>query len=306
MKSTYVFLVFFTFSTFQFLHSQNSVDSTLNTDVVGIWENNGKIISIYENNDGILDANITLKTFYTFYYDGIYPADESNNINLARIGNNLYTEYWEKGTAYNTLGDPIEQEIEDNPVFKVKVEKPIVFNSETAVPATGTLWLPKSNTTELSIDVGLINSEVMGYYVDDNATYEIRYWIVDMPYSPEKVRLDLTMSEDNESVFIDKYIKIGDIVYTSTMGLRTEIRNVKSVEPFTDTAVISDDDTILAFGEPYLELSDITNVDDAILFHNSIPRPPRDGRAKFVEPSIYKKLEQMTIEDFDNPYAPIH
>ncbi len=287
------------------LHAQSITSESDPSDIEGVWENNSKIISIYSSEDGTLDASITLKTFYTFYYDGTYPMDESINAKLVRVEDGLYTEYWERSIAYDTLGDPMLQEEQEDPVFKVKIERPMEFDLNTAIPAEGVLWLPRSNLTELSIDEGIIKTEVMGYYVDTVDTYSIRYWLADVAYSDAKVALKLTQREDEKLVYIDKYLEIGDRVYTSAMGLRTEVRNVTAVQPLNEIAKISEDNTVLVFGAPYVALSDIENVEDAILAHNSIPRPPRDGRARFVEPSIYKKLEEMSIEDFDNPYAPI-
>ncbi len=274
--------------------------------ISGIWENGSKIISIVEDEDGLFDAQITLKTFYTYYYDGIYPVDSSVPVNLVRIDDNLYIEYWEKGQAYATLGNPIVQEHEEDPVFKVKIERPMKFDVLTAELANGELWLPKTNTLELSLDETIISDEVIGYYIDDTTTYAIRYWLTDFAYNDEKVELSLIERETESSVFVDKYISIGEYVYTSATGLRTNIRNVTTVPSIKENAIVSVDNSILTLSDPYMYLSDIKNVDDAILAHNSIPRPPRDGRAYFVEPSIYKKLEKMTIEDFDNPYAPIH
>ncbi len=269
----------------------------------GIWENESKIISLHDDDDGNTTAQVVLKTFYGYYYDGLYPLDPSVPINLARFENSLYAEYWKASTAYATLGNPIIEEEEENPVFKVKIEKPAEFDFATALPAEGVLWLPQSNTTELSIDPTKIKNEVLGYYVNDSATYEIRYWLSSLPYSDEKVELELVPNSENSSVFIDKYIQIGDQVYTSATGLRTMVRNVTSISPFSENTLTNEDNTILVFGEPYLELSDIININDEILAHNSIQRPPRDGRARFVEPSIYKKLESMSIDDFDNPYG---
>ncbi len=271
---------------------------------IGVWENDSKIISINSDENGLLKADVVLKTFYGFYYDGVYPIHESVPVNLARIDNALYTEYWTKEQAYKTLGKPIVEEQENDPVFKVKVEKPIQFDSASAIPSDGVLWLPKSNTTELSIDETMIKDEVLGYYVDENSTYEIRYWITDIPYKEEKVALKLIQSSDSESVFINKYIQIGNAVYTCATGLRTEIRNVKSVETIHENITYNETNSFLVMGEPYIVLSDISNVDEEILAHNSIPRPPRNGLAKFVEPSIYKKLESMTIEDFEDTFSP--
>lgn len=275
------------------------LQSLFSQNIDGNYENPNKIISFTTNEDGSIEAEIVLKTFYGFYYDGIYTDYKNNSVNVVIINNNIYTEYWEKGIAYSTMGvDPNYSE----PIvynFKTSVEKLPLFHLPTAEIANGTLWLPQSNCTEITLDDSVYKDEVIGFYIDNNATYKIRYWICDMPYTEEKSELRLIAnSEDEElkSVFIDKYIQIGDRVYTCTTGLRSTIRNVTTIDSFENISIKNSDNSILAFGEPYLVLSEIQDIEGAIDEHNSIDRPPRDGRAKFVEPSIYKKLEEMTID----------
>ncbi len=276
-----------------------SIQTIFSQTIDGNYENSHKIIRFTTDNTGNIEAEITLKTFYRFYYDGIYTDSENNSVTVAIINNNVYTEYWEKGIAYSTMGiDPNYSE----PVvynFKTSVEKLPVFHLPTAEIATGTLWLPQSDCLEITLDRSVYKDEVIGFYIDDNIIYRIRYWLCDMLYTEEKSELQLSANEEDEenSVFIDKYIQIGERVYTCTTGLRSSIRNITTIDSFEKESVQNEDNTILAFGEPYLVLSEIHDIENAITEHNSIPRPPRDGRAKFVEPSIYKKLETMTIDE---------
>ncbi len=297
-----IILFFSTYSIFSQDINENQIK-----DVLGIWENDSKIVSIESNDEGIVSTNIVLKTFYGFYYDGTYPLYTGIDINLARLGDNLYMEYWLPFDAYSSLGEKsLTDEIEEENVFKVTIDSPKSFDIETASVAEGTLWLPQSNIQELSIDDTILKDEILGYYINDDSVYEIRYWLTDVTFQNEKAELTLIGSDEKKSVYVHKHIQIGQSVYTCATGLRTKIRNVKKIESLDGNSIFSEGDTLLVFGEPYLYLSKITNIDEAIAAHNSIIRPPRDGRATFVEPSIYKKLEQMTIEDFDDPYAPIH
>ncbi len=288
------------------LLSQEDVQNQI-FELVGVWENNSKIISIEADENGNISTKVILKTFYGFYYDGTYPLASEIDLNLARIGDSVYVEYWTAHNAYfpHSNGSKTEESSE-NFTFKVTIEKPQEFNEDGAEIAPGVLWLPNTNIQELSIDEVVIKNELLAYYIEDDSIYEIRYWLSDVNFQSTKAELVLAEGEEKSAVLIDKHIKIGDLVYTCATGLRTQIRNVHKIESLQGNAVFSGDDKVLVFGEPYLYLSNITSLEDSILTHNSIIRPPRDGKATFVEPSIYKILEQMTIEDFDNPYAPIH
>ncbi len=267
-----------------------------NSQIDGIFENNGKIVSLTTTEEDSIDANIVLKTFYGFYYDGQYEDSEKNVVNIAIIDNNVYTEYWTASIAYASMGNDPEIEDPAMPIFLTTVKKLPQFHLETAEIADGTLWLPATNTNEITLDTSVYKDELVGYYVDKSGIYPIRYWACDVPYSNEKAELGL-LSAETESVYIDKYVKIQDIVYTCATGPRSKIRNVVKIDNFEQAEVKSVDNTILAFGSPYLVLSDIENLDNEIREHNSIMYPPRDGRAKFVEPTIYKKLESMTIDE---------
>ena len=285
-KTILLFLLLFSLCTLQAQNLQQD----------GIYENNHKIVTIETNDDEKIDANIVLKSFYGFYFDGQYPDSEKNAVNIAIIDNKLYTEYWVATIAYSTMGDDPDLIEPPPPVFLTTVEKLPQFHLPTAEIANGTMWLPATNTDEITMDDSVYKDELTGYYVDDSEMYKIRYWLCDVPYSTEKAELKLIANEDT-SVFIDKYVQIQDRVYTCATGLRSKIRNVEKIDQFEQSVVKSSDNVILAFGEPYLELSDITDIESAIAEHNSIVYPPRDGRAKFVEPSIYKKLESMTIDE---------
>ena len=285
-KLVSLFLIVFSFSSVFAQISQ--------TD--GIYENNNKIISLTTNSDETIDANLVLKTFYGFYYDGQYADSEKNAVNIAIIGNNVYTEYWTASVAYASMGKDPEIEEPAKPIFLTTVKKLPKFHLATAEIADGTLWLPATNTNEITLDTSIYKNELVGYYVDKSGIYPIRYWICDVPYSKEKAELSL-LSAESESVYIDKYVKIQDRVYTCATGLRSKIRNVVKIDNFEQSEVKSADNTILVFGEPYLVLSDIENIDNEIREHNSIRYPPKDGRAKFVEPTIYKKLDAMTIDE---------
>lgn len=313
----------------QVISPTTSDDNLLN----GIWENDSRIVSFSETDEGTIETEIVLKTFYSFYYDGIFfPHESLDMLNFARIDDGLYMQYWVSQPAYTSLGTQnnenldidmhedtnleidinetsgeiietkTEIEIAQNEVFG-RDQNSIALTEIEPTLAPGIFWRPANNRKEFAIDTVPIQTEVIGYYIDTQHIYKIRYWLTKANFSTAKAELTLipdtnTTDVKPKIVFIDKYIQIGESIYTCATGLRTLIRNVTSIEMLPGTPKITPDETILVLDEPYLVLSPITNLDLAITEHNSIIYPPRDGRARFVEPSIYKKLESMTIEDF--------
>ena len=245
----------------------------------GIWENSERIILFRENDNGDNDgtgktgadntggskgafsAHIVLKPFYRYYYDGIYePHSDTDGMPLAVFDDGLYLRFW------------------------------------SAVPAddgTGVFWRPETNRNEFTIDSVPVQTELKAYYTDDSDVYEIRYWRTKADYAAEKAELET----DNKIISVDKYIAIGDTIYTCAVGRRIRIRNPQKLTSLPNGFRISVDGKLLVFGKPYLTRSTIENLEDEIQKHNSIVYPPHDGRAHFVEPSIYKKLENMSIED---------
>lgn len=250
--------------------------------LAGIWENSERIILFHENDNGDNDnndgtgktgtdntggskgafsAHIVLKPFYRYYYDGIYePHSDTDGMPLAVFDDGLYLRFW------------------------------------SAVPAddgTGVFWRPETNRNEFTIDSVPVQTELKAYYTDDSDVYEIRYWRTKADYAAEKAELET----DDKIISVDKYIAIGDTVYTCAVGRRIRIRNPQKLSSLPNGFRISADGKLLVFGKPYLTRSTIENLEDEIQKHNSIVYPPHDGRAHFVEPSIYKKLENMSIED---------
>jgi len=308
----------------QVISPSTSGDNLLN----GIWENDSRIVSFSETDEGTIETEIVLKTFYSFYYDGIFfPHESLDMLNFARIDDGLYMQYWVSQPAYTSLGtknpENLDIDIHEDTNLKIDInetsgeiietkteieiaqnevfggdQNPITLTKIEPTLAPGIFWRPSSNRKEFAIDTVPIQTEVIGYYIDAQHIYKIRYWLTKATFTNVKAELTLIPDIKPKIVLIDKYIQIGESIYTSATGLRTLIRNVTSIEMLPGTPKITPDETILVLDEPYLVLSPITNLDLAITENNSIIYPPRDGRASFVEPSIYKKLESMPIEDF--------
>lgn len=285
---TLLFLLCFARPSFAQTPTQNTDD---NEFLLSIWENDGHILAFRTLDDGSIKSDMILKTFYGFYYDGIYTLNQSLIVpNFARIDDGLYIQYWISAPAYSS--NTIENQAEN-----------------TQNRATGIYWQPAGNQTEFQIDTVPIQTEVLAYYIDEENIYKIRYWLAPVEFTDEKAELTLktvkntadsknTQNTTGQSVFINKYITIGKSVYTCASGLNTVIRNVTTIKTLPGTPKITANEGILVLDAPYLVRSDITNLTTAMEEHNSIIYPPRDGRPRFVEPSIYTTLKKMTIEDF--------
>lgn len=244
--------------------------------VKGVWENKERFVMFDDGavmQSGTADhktepAKIVLKPFYGYYYDGIYDAGTyTEGMPLAVFNEGLYTEFW---TSHKAAG--------------------------------GTFWRPENNRRDFTIETVPIARELAGYYTSDDfkTVYKIRYWITKADFSGEKAELripDYPPKDFADTILIDKYIKIDSTVYTCATGRRTYVRNPEKLVSLPENAHIGD---ILVFGEPLLKRSIVTDLKAEIDAHNSIVYPPRNGRIRFIEPSIYKKLETTGPDDFYN------
>ncbi len=285
------------FILFGYVYAQTAVSSEADSSdkkisdekksVNGIWENKERFVkfndAVFSENadpeaNKTVQAQIVLKPFYRYYYDGIYSAGaELTDMPLAVFNDGIYTEFW---TSHKVSG--------------------------------GTFWRPENNRNDFTIENVPIARELAGYYTSDDLknVYKIRYWITKADFTEEKAELRIPANSSSEPadnsipdtdfadvILIDKYIKIGKTVYTCATGRRTYIRNPEKLAALPETARVSD---ILVFGDPLLKRSAVTDLQAEIDAHNSIVYPPHFSVVRFVEPSIYKKLETMGIDDFYN------
>jgi hypothetical protein len=236
------------------------------TTLSGIWENNSKIIQFSSEKNSVV-----LKTFYGFFYDGnhtLYPFDSA--ISVAVIDSDLYLEYWKK----------------DNPTTGIQG-----------------FWKPCASYTDLTIDKNNEKKELTGYYIleDSNGNYSIyliRYWKANIAYTSDKATVIIGPQSDPDlpsQFFVDKHIQIGNTVYTCVPGRRKEVRNISIKENLMEDIRFSSDNTLMVMGKPFMTKSLITDLDKAISEHNSIVYPPHHSTINWTEPSIYKKLEEMSI-----------
>ena len=152
-------------------------------------------------------------------------------------------------------------------------------------------WQDAGNASGILASIPVENTELLSYYVTDDAVYPIRYWETDMEYDSSATAY---FSDNGEDFSVPKHLWVGDRNYTCTVGRRTQIRNMKKTdslpEPHTVNSVLVQKNTtdeygnpieytvrtstICAFGEPYLTLTDGTRTIEEIIRINNARRKP--------------------------------
>lgn len=214
-------------------------------------------------------VSTVLKSFYGFWYDGIYGMEPSIlTCPLVQMGDGLYLEWWQNV--------PIEE------------------NENTG----GIFWAPGSNVRELAINPYPVKEKLSGWFVietDDEGTlyYEIPYWQANVDYEDELASFQLS---DGSFAYVQKFLKIGDVVYTCAAGRRKTVRNPALKESFPGNPYYSEDGIVMVFDAPYLVRSDVTDIQQEMDSHNALRYPPHFASVDMTEPEIYRKLDEMSSE----------
>ena len=236
----------------------------------GVYENSNKFIIISDENEP--DKGV-YKLFYSFYYDGEYSFEEdSEPFCVVDIDDKLYTDFW---IRYETVINP---------------------ESETKCD----FWLPAGNMKEISLNPPYRKESLYGYCVfsDENGevseVLRIHYWLTDCEYSDIQVSIPLS---DGKSVAIPEFTKIGSYTYKCINGRKPIVRHAENVGALPVDAVFSTEGDVMVSGKYYAKISDSSTLETEIQAHNSIVYPPRFSVLDTREPSIYKKLEEMSLKD---------
>ena len=219
-------------------------------------------------------------------------------IPVAVIGNNLYLNFLVRQINLSDFPDDSEDES---------------FESEKNLEG---FWQDYGSVLDIQIRKPVLNKELLSYYVASDAIYPLRYWKTDMDYNSEAK----AYIEDGTNTFeVPKHLKIGEQVYTCVVGRRTKIRNLKKIQSFdeyTQNSVLiirkkTDSDgkenlytnkmaTIIAFGKPYLSLTDGKKTIEELVVeanqrHKPLPAPlfPPHGILDFHWEEI-RKLPAQT------------
>ncbi len=142
------------------------------------------------------------------------------------------------------------------------------------------------------------------YYFAGNRYWRIRYWATD---ARKRDILAHFAGTDGIDVPIPKFLEIAGTLYTCVTGTGTLVRNYEAgswslsdgkmafapdriVYPGTAAeyrsparVTVSADGATLAFGDPWLTRSAITDLDAEITAHNGLRRPPREPLLEFMD-----------------------
>lgn len=235
---------------------------------MSVTQEDGDIVTAENECSGAWDMEIT-------YSGHKLGGKNTYHVPIAVIGNKLYLKFRVKAEDSDSI---IPVSILDGTV------------NERANLEAG-YWLDAGNASGILVSPPVTNEELLSYLVTDSAVYPVRYWVTDMEYDAEaQARLD----DGDESYFVPKHLLVGGLVYTCTLGRRTQIRNVVKTDalpsPYVTNkilvekhAVTQDDKpitykvrcaTILVFGEPYLTLTDGTRtLEDIVKEANGRKKP---------------------------------
>lgn len=272
----------------------------------GVYENGNKFL-VFEENDILQGKNKekgiaeTVKIYYGFFYDGQFQIEKDPEpITAATLNNGLYLEYYRKS------------------------EKSIFPKGNEPLSEKQGYFLPASNMTDIALSPARRLEKLYGYLVlpqnqvendvenqaenqpiNEEATehqiiYQIEYWLTDQEYEEALAYFYLEEGNEESKVQLEKYIKIGSMVYTSTVGRRTLIRNPQKIQELPENQFFNEDFSLMAFGNPDFikstEFEGYESLQTEIEKHNSIINPPRFAVRPIKEPSIYKFLEEMEIK----------
>ena len=282
--------------------SQNG--STDLAPLSGIWENSNRIISIREDNS----LQFVLKTFYGFYFDKTAIL-------------NAYLDSGENGETILRIKYPSEKKPQAHPIGVINDKLFLDFYCRTNLESSEDTnvynennsllfgyWRCCGNVKGIEVAIPASKEELICYYFTNSEVYFLRYWQADVPFERETVQVN----DGDFSFKVDKLLKVGDIVYTCVVGRGLFVRNFeKTTYKINENTVsfgtdsekklplyLSQDGSLVAFSEPYIIRSEITDLESTIAEHNSHTHNPlKNPLDVFKRKTAWEeKLEKMTIK----------
>lgn len=289
------------------LFSQSSLE--------GIWENASRFIEF-----SATTMNIVLKPYYGFVWE------DSGEIPIAYTAENSIIQvsisYPGEKTTYTIPLALINDKIYTSFLQRYPIEN---FDSLVTQDSFDGYWLSAGNSSRILRYKQESLDELFAYYFKGNAYCRIKYWKTDALQKDVQARLEL---KDGSSVFIPKFLKINETLYTCITSTGKVVRNYekgsfvrerdelffkpdsivyigadsKKAIPFT----LSQDGAILALGESYLIRSAITNLDAEIKAHNGLRRPLRKPVFDYMELDFrWDEIEKIRGKDNPSIFKPL-
>lgn len=185
-----------------------------------------------------------------------YPHNrETYNVPVAVIGDKLYLNFI------------VKKEDSDQVPYSDLLAGTVMRSKN---PLSG-FWMDWGNASGILICPPVSSSELISYFITDNAVYHIRYWRTDMEYDGEK---QAVFSDGDETFQVPKHLLVAGKTYTCVTGRRTRIRNIEKSKTLPEEYNLNSvlvkkhvargdgssseytvqTATICALGEPYLSI----------------------------------------------------
>ena len=234
----------------------------------GVVQEDGDVLYAEGKNSGAWDIEVK-------YSGHKLGGEDTYHIPVAVIGNRLYLNFAIKGEDSDSV--PTSGLLDG-----------VTIQAENLLEG---YWRDNGSANGIMVCPPVTNTELLSYYITNNSVYHIRYWETDMEYDPEAEAL---FTDGDVTYSVPKHLRAAQKTYTCTLGRRTRIRNIdKSTSIQGDYELNSvlvekhfaDADggesrytvrtsTILAFGKPYLTLTDGSRDLQGIIAANNVRRHP--------------------------------
>lgn len=229
----------------------------------------GSTLTAKDIPSGAWDLEITYPHSRTVYH-----------VPVAVIGNSLYLHFTVKALASEEEGTPPDRSSPSSRQQTNIVSNGTHFAETDSALVAGAadsrllgVWKDYGSASGVLISPPVTSTELVSYYITNDAVYYLRYWQTDMEFDPEALAL---FSDGDKEFTVKKHLYVGDKNYTCVNGRGTKIRNVEKSSSLPDSYTVNEvviqkkvvDEngmeqvvtqnvsTICALGKPYLTLTD--------------------------------------------------
>lgn len=261
----------FILSLFLFLFT-NLFAITLPDSLYGIWEGKDRIVFFEQTEEGTDEVVILLKEYYGWYYDRVaepasYDEKEkrTRNSGTTRYSEHVYIENLKK--TYES-GENIAGEIkvkfsnhQKNTIPFVIVDGNMYLDYLQQNDEDKLYYMGNAKSKGFLVSEQSVIENILGYIIDGDKLYDIRYWKSDMDYSEETAKL---VWKDSE-YYVPKHIYSGENNYSCVSGRSKKIRNVVAQFEYkeNDFYFTEDKQILIRDKEPYLtKLADKSTFED--------------------------------------------
>ena len=211
MKIRLVSVVLCLFLCSSFCFAQNVSLQNVNLQDT-VWQNSTRVVHFFLDENAL---SIRLKNYYGLWLDTEYKIEYDFEKNpLLVLDNDLYVRYWNESSSEKKF------------------------------------YLPCANFSEITLDKQVTDENVYGYYINDEAVFTVRYWKCSGDIFDSEKLIFLKIDENN-SVQIPKFLKIGDDFYTCIQGRGEKLRNIQKMPKNDFLAKYPQ----IKFDSPYMVLS---------------------------------------------------